>query len=120
MKIRKDFVTNSSSSSYICIAKIDMGNELIDYIKEEFGRYGIKLLKKYARKGSDIKNSKYDQIKEYLEYQDMLYLLEDEAYYLDASFVVWSTEGDCDGDDAFLYSHIPDEYKEEIFRTEAG
>ena len=95
-----------------------MENELRNYIKEEFGRYGVKLLGDYARTGAEIKRDKYDPINACLRNRDMLHLIEDETYYMSASFVIWSTEGDCDGNDAFLYSHIPNRYKEEIVRME--
>lgn len=34
MKIRRDFVTNSSSSSYVCVARVDLCDELREYMKE--------------------------------------------------------------------------------------
>ena len=39
--------------------------------------------------------------------------------YLQASFIFWSTEGDTEGDDAWLYNHIPNEFKEEIYEGSA-
>ena len=44
MKIRTDFVTNSSSSSFIVISKVDRTDELVNYLKEEYGKYGLELL----------------------------------------------------------------------------
>ena len=49
MKIRRDFVTNSSSSSYVCVAKVDLCDELREYMKEEFGKFGLRLLDEYVQ-----------------------------------------------------------------------
>ena len=49
MKFREDFVTNSSSSSYIVIAKVDMCPALLDKMKEEFGKYGIRMMGQLPR-----------------------------------------------------------------------
>lgn len=111
MKIRQDFVTNSSSSSYLCIAKVDLNDELRAYMKEEFGKFGMRLLAEQLEKGSDIKKNEYSEIREHLEDGE----LEDGAYYLAASFIEWTNEGDTEGDDAFLYQNIPDEYMKEIY-----
>lgn len=118
MKIRKDFVTNSSSSSFICVAKVNDCKELRDYMKEEFGRFGERLLNNYLVTGKDIKENKwdYDIFKEYCEENNVA--IEDNSIYLQARFISWSTEGDSEDDDAFLYNNIPDEYMETIFEED--
>lgn len=114
MKIRQDFVTNSSSSSYICVAKINLTDELRTYMKEEFGRFGERLLNEMLDTGAEIKNAEYHPITEELD-EEFVEELEDDAYYLTASFIEWTNDGDTEGDDAFLYENIPDEFMEEIY-----
>ena len=114
MKIRQDFVTNISSSSYICVAKINLTDELRTYMKEEFGRFGERLLNEMLETGAEIKNAEYHQITNELD-EEFVEELEDDAYYLTASFIAWTNDGDTEGDDAFLYRNIPEEYMTEIY-----
>lgn len=115
MKLRNGFVTNSSSSSYLCVAKIDFTDELRAYMKEEFGKYGERLLKEHLQTGAEIKAENYNEIKEYFEDYGRLDELEDGAYYLGARFIEWTNEGDTEGDDVFLYNNIPENFKHEIY-----
>lgn len=120
MKIRNDYVTNSSSSSFVCIAKIDLCDELREYMKEEFGRFGLHLLDEYVQTGDEIKSEEFGLIKDTLDFSGALDILEDNKHYLGASFIVWTTDGDTDGYDAFLYNNIPEKYMEEIYHGEAN
>lgn len=115
MKVRTDFVTNSSSSSFICVAKVNNSSKLLEHFKEEYGKYGIGLLDEYLVTGKDILNDKYDyeEFRDYCE-ENKIKVSED-SLYLQASFIYWTSEGDTEGDDAWLYKHIPDEFKEELY-----
>lgn len=117
MKIRNGFVTNSSSSSYLCVAKIDLTDELRAYMKEEFGKFGERLLKENLKTGAEIKTNKYSEIREYFEYDERLEDLEDDAYYLGARFIEWTSEGETEGEDVFLYDNIPENFKHEIYNN---
>lgn len=113
-KIRLDFVTNSSSSSFICIAKIDMCEELKQFMTEEYGKFGTRLLHEYVQKGSDIKIDEDDDYY-FAECFREVGGVEDDTYYLRAEFIAWTNEGDTEGDDAFLYRAIPEQYKTKIY-----
>lgn len=119
MKIRRDFVTNSSSSSYVCVARVDLCDELREYMKEEFGKFGLRLLDENIQTGAQIKAEEYNQVKNELEFFDKLDALEDDKYYLGASFIEWTNEGETDREDAFLYNNIPQKFMEEIHRGDA-
>ena len=117
-----DYVTKSSSSSFICVAKIDKTEELMNEMKEEYGKYGMSLLEKYLESGAEIKSQvdddwKYEEFVDYCNENGIG--IRDDDVYLIASFYAWTTEGDMEGDDAWLYNHFPKEYMEEIYEGEA-
>jgi hypothetical protein len=88
-------------------------------MKEEFGKFGLRLLDENIQTGAQIKAEEYNQVKNELEFFDKLDALEDDKYYLGASFIEWTNEGETDGEDAFLYNNIPQKFMEEIHRGDA-
>ena len=110
-KVRLDFITNSSSSSFVVIYEVENNKTLKDYLKEEFGKYGLKLAGTYIELGKDIKEKKYHDVKDYLEDDQ----IDDNKHYLSANFIEWTNEGDSEGNDAWLAKHIPSEFIKEIY-----
>lgn len=118
MKFRLDFVSNSSSSSFICVAKIDVCQELIDFIREEYGKFGANILENNLVSGKELKNG-YDG-EDYEDFFDGTDVeLDDDAMYLVGTFIAYTTDGDQNDDDAWLLERIPKKFKEEVFESEA-
>ena len=138
MKLRVDYVTNSSSSSFVIVNKVNDCGELRAYMEEEYGMYGIRLLDHYLVNGVDIRHT-YDKKKandpdEYEEnyiyyelpedhcpnevYVDEEVTFEPNFKYLFSTHYSYTTDVDEPGDDAWLEEHLPKEYIEEIYRTE--
>jgi hypothetical protein len=73
-------------------------------------------LDKYLVSGKKIKESKYDydEFKHFAENNKIE--IHNDDLFLQAVFYAWSTEGDENGDDAWLYEHLPAKYSDEIYK----
>ena len=97
MKIRNDFVTNSSSSSYVVIFKVDQNQELMDFLADEYGRFGTKIAEKYLKKGSDLGKWEKEEAIQFLGDQ-----FDPDTIYLYTHYISETNEGAVDGESAFL------------------
>lgn len=84
-------------------------------MKEEYGRYGLRLLDECLVKG--IVDEWGYLFGHYIP-ENIAKELDPNEDYLVAEFYAWSTEGDTEGDDAWLNKHIPSEFKEEIYESD--
>lgn len=132
MKLRVDFVTNSSSSSFIVISKINYCADLVNYMKEEYGRYGERLLNELILEMRDPSKYITEKVEQEIAiYGDDTSAIDFDGYYvpkrvietlkqgdqyLIASYIETTNDGDSNGDDAWLMDHIPSKYKEEIYQ----
>lgn len=117
MKYRRDYVTNSSSSSYIIMSNIDMSENLMEYMKEEYGKYGLSLMNDMVKTGKEIRENENCEEHMFCDDYDLWDIIEDNEYYLHARFIAWTNDGDTEDDDAWLYYHIPDKYKHDVYES---
>lgn len=119
-KMRCDFVTNSSSSGYLVVYEIDDSPELRDFIKEEFGRWGVELTNEHFSKGLD------DELIEFIEYylgsreaERVKEVICEDKTYVAGSKIAYTTEGESDDRIITLVEMLPSKYRKLIYEGEA-
>ena len=116
-KIRLDFVTNSSSSSYLVVYKINDFKEFRDYIKDEYGKCGLRL---FENEMTTLENMDKYYKEQFINSLDDPDNFDKNTILVAGNCYTYTTEEDQDSEVILLTQQLPKQFKELLYRGESN